>query len=457
MDKEQQIKLGTAPVGPLLFKLALPTITAQLVNVLYNIVDRMYIGHIPENGASALTGLGVCFPVIVIVTAMASLAAAGGAPRAAIMMGQGKGCEAEKILGNCTAGLIIIGLASTLLLLLAGKPLLMLFGASENTLEYAWDYLWIYALGTIFVMISLGLNTFITAQGFTKISMMSVIIGAVCNVILDPVFIFAMNMGIRGAAVATVISQAVSALWVLRFLTGKKTMLRIRKELLRIDKKIYLPCLLLGLSPFVMQATEGIITICFNSSLLKYGGDIAVGAMTILSSVMQFTLLPVQGLTQGAQPIMSFNYGAGNTERVKKAFKILLAICLAYSAVISFTAIVFPQLFTNIFTSNAALSLYAQKALRIYMIGMVIFGIQIACQQTFVALGNAKSSLFLAVFRKILVLIPLIYIMPALFEPEDMAVFAAEPVADILAVLMTSTLFALQFRKMLYKDQSVLR
>jgi len=453
MDKEQQIKLGTAPVGPLLFKLAVPTITAQLVNVLYNIVDRMYIGHISEGGTNALTGLGVCFPVIVIVTALASLAAAGGAPRAAIMMGQEKISEAEKILGSCTAGLVLIGFASTILLLLTGKPLLMLFGASENTLGYAWDYLWIYALGTVFVMISLGLNTFITAQGFTKISMLSVIIGAVLNIILDPVFIFVLNLGISGAAVATIISQAISALWVLHFLTGRKTVLRIRKSLLRIDTGIYIPCILLGLAPFVMQATEGIITICFNASLLRYGGDIAVGTMTILSSVMQFTLLPVQGLTQGAQPIMSFNYGSGNAERVKKTFKILLTVCLAYSAAVSLTAICVPQLFTDLFTSNTELSLYAQKAMRIYMIGMVIFGIQIACQQTFVALGNAKSSLFLAIFRKILVLIPLIYIMPAVFEPKDMALFAAETVADILAVLMTSVLFALQFRKMLYKKQ----
>lgn len=452
MDKEQQIKLGTAPVGSLLFKLAIPTITAQLVNVLYNMVDRMYIGHIPEDGANALTGLGVCFPIIVIILALASLAAAGGAPRAAIMMGKGSNDTAEKILGSCTSGLIIVGALATALLLLFGKPLLLLFGASENTIEYAWGYLSVYAIGTVFVMISLGLNTFITAQGFTKISMLSVVIGAVLNVILDPVFIFAFDMGITGAAIATVISQTISALWVLRFLTGNRTMLRIRRKYLKIDRDIYLPCILLGLSPFVMQATEGIITICFNSSLLKYGGDIAVGAMTILSSVMQFSLLPVQGITQGAQPIMSFNYGAKNPERVKKTFRILLAVCLGYSATISLTAIFVPQFFTGLFTTDAGLALYSQKALRIYMIGMVIFGIQIACQQTFVALGNAKSSLFLAVFRKIIVLIPLIYILPHFTEQKDLAVFTSEPAADILAVMMTSLLFALQFKKMLYKD-----
>lgn len=454
MDKQQQIKLGTSPVGPLLFKLAIPTITAQVVNVLYNMVDRIYIGHIPGDGANALTGLGVCFPIIVVIIALASLSAAGGAPRAAIMMGRGNNDTAEKILGNCTAGLVITGLLATLFLLLSGEQLLLLFGASGNTVGYAWAYLRIYALGTVFVMISLGLNAFITAQGFTKVSMMSVVIGAVLNIILDPLFIFAFKMGISGAAVATVVSQAISALWVLKFLTGKRTLLHIKKSYMKISKEIYLPCLMLGLSPFVMQATEGIITICFNSSLLKYGGDIAVGAMTILSSVMQFALLPVQGLTQGAQPIMSFNYGAGNTERVKKTFKILLGVCLAYSAVISLTAIIVPQLFTNLFTSNADLSFYAQKAMRIYMIGMVIFGIQIACQQTFVALGNAKSSLFLAVFRKIIVLIPLIYILPHFLEQKDMAVFTAEPVADILAVMMTSLLFILQFRKMLYKENT---
>ncbi len=452
MDKEQQIKLGTEPVVPLLFKLAIPTITAQVINVLYNMVDRIYIGHIPENGASALTGLGVCFPIIVIILALASLAAAGGAPRAAIMMGKGSSDTAEKILGSCTSALLLTGLLATAALLLFGKPLLLLFGASENTITYAWDYLWIYSLGTTFVMVSLGLNMFITAQGFTKVSMMSVVIGAVLNITLDPVFIFVLGLEIKGAAIATIISQLVSAIWVLRFLTGKRTALRIKKEYLKIDRSIYLPCLLLGLSPFVMQATEGIITICFNSSLLKYGGDIAVGAMTILSSVMQFALLPVQGLTQGAQPIMSFNYGAGNTERVKKTFKILLGVCLAYSATVSLTAIFIPQLFTNLFTSDAVLGLYAQKALRIYMIGMVVFGIQIACQQTFVALGNAKSSLFLAIFRKIIVLIPLIYILPHFMEQKDLAVFTAEPAADILAVLVTSTLFTLQFKKMLYKE-----
>lgn len=455
MDNEQQLKLGTAPVGQLLFKLAIPTIAAQVVNVLYNMVDRIYIGHIPGEGAAALTGLGVCFPIIVIILALASLAAAGGAPRAAIMMGKGSNDTAENILGNCTSGLVIIGFLATAVLLIFGKPLLLLFGASTNTVMYAWDYLRIYAIGTIFVMISLGLNAFITAQGFTKVSMMSVVIGAGLNIILDPVFIFALHMGIQGAAIATVLSQAVSAIWVLHFLTGKRSLLLIKKQYLKISRDIYLPCLLLGLSPFVMQATEGVITICFNSSLLKYGGDIAVGAMTILSSVMQFSMLPLQGLTQGAQPIISYNYGAENRQRVKKTFVILLSVCLSYSAIIGLMSICAPQVFTSIFTSDVALGIYSQKALRIYMAGTVIFGIQIACQQTFVALGNAKSSLFLAVFRKIIVLIPLIYILPHFMVQKDTAVFMAEPIADILAVTVTSLLFIVQFKKMMHLNPKV--
>lgn len=453
MDNEQQVQLGTAPVGRLLFKLAIPTIAAQVVNVLYNMVDRIYIGHIPGEGAIALTGLGVCFPIILIILAMASLAAAGGAPRAAIMMGKGSNDDAERILGNCTSGLVLIGLASTIVLLVVGKPLLMLFGASDNTVIYAWDYLKIYAIGTVFVMISLGLNAFITAQGFTKVSMLSVVIGAGLNIILDPIFIFALHLGIKGAAIATILSQAVSAIWVFRFLTGKRTLLLIKKEYLKINFGIYLPCLTLGLSPFMMQATEGIITICFNSSLLKYGGDIAVGAMTILSSVMQFSLLPLQGLTQGAQPIISYNYGAENRQRVKKTFTILLATCLGYSAIMGSLSVCVPQIFTSLFTTDAALSAYSQSVLRIYMIGTIIFGIQIACQQTFVALGNAKSSLFLAVFRKIIVLIPLIYILPNFMAKKDIAVFMAEPIADILAVTVTSLLFFTQFKKMLYNEQ----
>lgn len=447
--QKKETNLGKDPVGRLLFRLAVPAITAQIVNVLYNMVDRMYIGHIPKIGAAALTGVGVTFPIIMVISAFAALMAMGGAPKASIMMGKGDRETAEKILGNCTSGTIAAGLILTVLLLIFGRDLLMLFGASENTIGYADTYMKIYACGTLFVQIALGLNTFITTQGFAGTSMLSVVIGAVTNIILDPIFIFGFDMGVSGAALATIISQALSAVWVLLFLTGKKTTLKIRKKYLKIDPRLYGSCLALGMSPFIMQATEGAITVCFNSSLLRYGGDIAVGAMTILSSVMQFSMLPLQGLTQGAQPIVSFNYGAGNMERVKKAFFLLLRACVIYSTLLWAVAVFAPQVFIMIFTSDADLSAYTEWAMRIYMAMSLIFGIQVACQQTFIALGNAKTSLFLAVLRKIILLIPLIFVLPLFFTDKAMAVFLAEPVADTLAVATTATMFFVQFRKLL--------
>lgn len=447
--QKKETNLGKDPVGRLLFRLAVPAITAQIVNVLYNMVDRMYIGHIPKIGAAALTGVGVTFPIIMVISAFAALMAMGGAPKASIMMGKGDRETAEKILGNCTSGTIAAGLILTVLLLIFGRDLLMLFGASENTIGYADTYMKIYACGTLFVQIALGLNTFITTQGFAGTSMLSVVIGAVTNIILDPIFIFGFDMGVSGAALATIISQALSAVWVLLFLTGKKTTLKIRKKYLKIDPRLYGSCLALGMSPFIMQATEGAITVCFNSSLLRYGGDIAVGAMTILSSVMQFSMLPLQGLTQGAQPIVSFNYGAGNMERVKKAFFLLLRACVIYSTLLWAVAVFAPQAFIMIFTSDVDLSAYTEWAMRIYMAMSLIFGIQVACQQTFIALGNAKTSLFLAVLRKIILLIPLIFVLPLFFTDKAMAVFLAEPVADTLAVATTATMFFVQFRKLL--------
>lgn len=447
--QKKETNLGKDPVGRLLFRLAVPAITAQIVNVLYNMVDRMYIGHIPKIGAAALTGVGVTFPIIMVISAFAALMAMGGAPKASIMMGKGDRETAEKILGNCTSGTIAAGLILTVLLLIFGRDLLMLFGASENTIGYADTYMKIYACGTLFVQIALGLNTFITTQGFAGTSMLSVVIGAVTNIILDPIFIFGFDMGVSGAALATIISQALSAVWVLLFLTGKKTTLKIRKKYLKIDPRLYGSCLALGMSPFIMQATEGAITVCFNSSLLRYGGDIAVGAMTILSSVMQFSMLPLQGLTQGAQPIVSFNYGAGNMERVKKAFFLLLRACVIYSTLLWAVAVFVPQAFIMIFTSDADLSAYTEWAMRIYMAMSLIFGIQVACQQTFIALGNAKTSLFLAVLRKIILLIPLIFVLPLFFTDKAMTVFLAEPVADTLAVATTATMFFVQFRKFL--------
>ncbi len=450
----QKTALAEEKVGKLLFRLALPAITAQIINVLYNMVDRMYIGHIPVIGADALTGLGVTMPVIMAISAFAALVSMGGAPRASIMMGKNDLPQAEKILGNCTLLLISIAILLTFVFLTWGREILLLFGASANTIGYAWDYMQIYTLGTIFVQTALGLNAFITAQGYAKTSMYTVLIGAVCNIILDPIFIFLFDMGVRGAALATIISQAISSFWVVRFLTRDRSLLRIRPQNLRLQANVILPCLALGVSPFIMQFTESVLFVCFNTSLLEYGGDLAVGAMTILSSVMQFSMLPLQGLTQGAQPIVSFNYGAGNLHRVKRTFSLLLCACLVYSTTLWAISMFAPQLFVYIFTDTPALRDYSIWALRIYMAASLLFGIQIACQQTFIALGNAKASVFLALLRKVILLIPLIYILPQFFSDQAMAVFLAEPIADFCAVCVTGTTFFFSFRKLMRTMQT---
>lgn len=440
--------LGTEPVGKLLLKLALPTVAAQIINMLYNIVDRIYIGHIPDVGAMALTGVGVCMPLIMIVAAFAALVSTGGAPRATIFMGKGDKESAEKTLGNCFLLQILVSLGLTAILLIWNRDFLLAFGASENTIEYGVKYMNIYAVGTIFVQLTLGMNAFITAQGFAKTGMLSVLIGAVANIILDPIFIFGLHMGVEGAALATIISQALSCIWVLSFLFGKKTLLKIKKCHLGLKANIILPSLALGLSVFIMQASESIISVCFNSSLLKYGGDIAVGAMTILTSVMQFAMLPLQGLGQGAQPIISYNYGSGNANRVKAAFKLLLKASLSYAVILWLGIMFFPQIFASLFTTDAALLDFTKTALRIYMAALFLFGIQMACQMTFTALGKAKASIAVAVTRKFILLIPLIYIMPQILKNnQTIAVYLSEPIADTLAVTFTAILFVFQFKK----------
>lgn len=439
--------LGTEPVGKLLWKLSLPAIAAQIVNLLYNLVDRIYIGHMPGNGDLALTGVGVCMSVIMIVSAFAAFVSSGGAPRASMAMGRGDQNEAEKILGNSFALQILISAVLTAILLLFNRPLLLTFGASEKTIGFATEYMNIYALGTIFVQLTLGMNSFITAQGFATTGMLSVLIGAICNIILDPIFIYGFHMGVKGAALATIISQAASTVWILRFLTGRKTVLRIRRKNLRLEARVLLPSFALGLSSFIMQASESAILICFNSSLLKYGGDVAVGAMTILSSVMQFSMLPAQGLGQGAQPITSYNFGARNTERVKKTFKLLLTATLGYTMAIWVLVMLFPQMFARIFVPNQELIAFTSWALRIYCAGMGLFGAQVACQLTFTSIGNAKASIMVAVMRKFILLIPLIYILPQFLSNKTMGVYLAEPVADIISVLFTAVLFYFQFRK----------
>lgn len=441
--------LGTAPIGKLLLKLSIPTVIAQLINMLYNVVDIIYIGHIPGEGSLALTGVGVCMPIIMIVTAFAALISSGGAPRASICMGKQDNKSAEQILGNCFSLQIVVSIVLTVVLLIWNKDLLMAFGTSKNTLGYATDYMRIYALGTLFVQLTLGMNAFITAQGFTTTSMVSVLIGAICNITLDPVFIFVFNMGVKGAALATVLSQAISTIWVVVFLSGKKTQLHLRKKYMGLKPKIFLPCVALGLATFIMQASESVVTVCFNSSLLHYGGDIAVGAMTILTSVMQFAMLPLQGIAQGSQPIASYNYGAKNADRVKKTFRLLVITCLTYSTLLWATVQIIPKVFVSIFTSDAKLVAFTAPMLKIYLGGLFLFGIQIACQITFTSLGKAVNSIIVAVVRKFVLLLPLIYIMPHVVSNPTIGVYMAEPIADIIAVLFTSVLFTFQFKKAL--------
>lgn len=443
--------LGTEPVGKLLLKLAVPTVIAQLINMLYNVVDRIYIGHIPGEGSMALTGIGVCLPIIMIVSAFASLVGSGGAPRSSIFMGKGDMQSAEKTLGGCFALQVILSVLLTAVLLIWNEDLLLMFGASENTIAYAVEYMNIYAVGTLFVQLTLGLNAFITAQGNSKVGMLTVLIGAVSNIILDPLFIFVLKMGVRGAALATIISQGISCVWCVSFLSGKKAVVQLKRCNMKLNPKIVLPCVALGLSAFVMQSSESVIFVCFNSSLLKYGGDIAVGAMTICTSVMQFAVLPMQGISQGAQPISSYNYGAGNVVRVKKTYRLLLACCFCYSTILWAAIMLAPGVFARMFSPDPVLIDYAAVALRIYCGALFMMGIQIACQMTFVSIGNAPCSIVVAVVRKFALLLPLIYLMPRLMQDQTRAVYTAEPIADFIAVSFTIVLFSVQFKKALQK------
>ncbi|BDR73704.1 MATE family efflux transporter [Clostridium tetani] len=441
----EENRLGTENIKSLLFSLAMPAIIGQLVSLLYNMVDRMYIGHIPKIGGDALTGIGVTAPILIIISAFSVLVGMGGAPIASIKMGEKDDKGAEKIIGNCFVALIIISVILTGFLMIFNEKLLIMFGASDKTLPYALEYMKIYTIGTIFVQLAIGMNPFISSQGFAKISMITVSIGAIINIVLDPIFIYGFKMNVKGAALATIISQAISAIWVIYFLKGNKTNLKLRRENFKLDRNIMGATLLLGLSPFVMQITESFIIIAFNSSLQKYGGDVAVGAMTILSAAMQFTFLPLSGLTQGAQPIMSYNYGAGNKERMKDTFKYLCISTVVYSTLFWLFIMIAPQVFSQLFTNNKDIIDMATQGLRIYMGGAFALGIQIACQQTFIALGNAKTSLFLALLRKVFLLIPLVFILPKIIPNRVFAVFLSEPISDIIAAIVTGILFYRQF------------
>lgn len=444
--------MGSGNVKKLLASLAVPAVVAQVINLLYNIVDRIYIGHIPKIGASALTGVGLFMPILMLINAFAMLAGSGGAPRAAIAMGKKDNDTAEKIVGNCFSLLLGFAVVLTAVFYFSAPALLRLFGASSVTLPYAVDYARIYILGSVFVLIVMGMNPFITTQGFAKISMLTTVIGAVINIILDPVFIFVLEMGVKGAALATVLSQAVGALWILRFLSGKKTILRLKKENMRLILNVILPCLGLGISTFVMLSTESLLSISFTSSLSRYGGDIAVGAMTIITSVSQLVTMPLQGICQGGQPIISYNYGAGNKSRVKEAFFTQFGTCILYTTLFWAALMIVPQIFAGMFTNDIALMKYTTWAIRIYMAGIFSVGFQISCQQSFMALGQAKVSLLLACLRKIILLIPLIFILPLFFADKVFAVFLAEPVSDIVAAAVTTITFLTQFNKILKKE-----
>ena len=442
--------MAEGSIGRWMFRLAAPAVVAQVINLLYNVVDRIYIGHMPGVGATALTGVGLCMPILMLVNAFAMLSGAGGAPRAAIAMGRGDNPVAERITGNCLTMLVGIAVVLTAVFYTFAPALLRLFGASDATLPYALSYTRIYVLGSVFVLIVLGMNPFITTQGFSKFSMLTTIIGAVCNIILDPILIFGLKMGVAGAAVATVLSQGVSAVWVLLFLCGERTRLRLRPENLRPRAKVILPCLALGVSSFVMNATESLLSISFNASLSRYGGDVAVGAMTIITSVSQLISMPNQGICQGGQPLMGYNFGAGRPDRVKKAFSYQLGICAGYSTLFFVAVMLFPHFFVHIFNSDPALVDYTVWGMRIYMAGIFASGFQTGCQQAFVALGQAKVSLLLACERKLVLLIPLIFLLP-LFMPDNkvFAVFLAEPVSDILAAATTVTVFVTRFNKIM--------
>ncbi|SUY46125.1 mate efflux family protein [Clostridium putrefaciens] len=445
--------LGKGSVGKILLRLALPAIVAQLVNVLYNIVDRIFIGRMPS-GDIAMAGVGIAFPIIMLVSAFSALIGMGGAPLAAIKMGEGDNTAAEKIMGNSFSMLLILGTILTILFMIFKEPILWAFGASEATINFALDYLNLYLVGTIFVQIAPGMNTFIYTQGFAKIGMATVITGAVINIILDSIFIFVFDMGVKGAALATIIAQVVSALWVFHFLIGNKSIIKIKRKYLVPDLNIVLSIIALGVPPFIMHSTESIVLIVLNNKVQVYGGDLAVGAMTIMSSIMQIVTLPIIGLSQGAQPIISYNYGAGNLHRVKKTFKILFINCITYTIIMWGLLMLFPKVFVSIFNNKSELLQITSMSIRIFFSGILLFGAQIACQQTFLALGQAKISLIMALLRKVVLLIPLIFILPIFFEDKLKAVLLAEPISDVLAAITTSICFYIFYKRNLVDGAS---
>ncbi|MCK9287014.1 MAG: MATE family efflux transporter [Sphaerochaetaceae bacterium] len=447
MESQHTSRLGIEPVGCLMAKLAFPSIIAQLINVLYNMVDRIYLGHIPDIGKEALTGVGVAFPIIMIIAAFSAFTGRGGAPLAAIAMGKGDKTRAELFLGNSITYLLIISILLTVGFSIFKVPVLYAFGASDQTIGHATTYIGIYLIGTVFVQLSLGLNNFISAQGFAKTAMWSILIGAIANIILDPIFIFLFDLKVAGAAIATIISQALSAVWIFYFLLSKKSTIRIRFPRMRIQYPIVAKILSLGISPFVMYATESAIIIVFNFGLQRYGGDLYVGAMTIMNSVMQLMVVPLQGFTQGIQPIISYNYGARKFDRVKKTVLITVIVAFLFSSMGWLLSSIFPRIFASWFTTDMQLIGLVEKALPIFVGGMWLFGIQIACQTAFLGLGQSRISLFIALLRKVILLIPLALILPRFFGV--MGIFWAEPVSDIISASTSGLVFLFSYKKIL--------
>ena len=454
MEQTKEQKLSTMPLPRLMASLAIPSVIAQLINVLYNIIDRMYIGHIPGSGPVALTGVGLTFPIITLISAFSAFIGAGGAPLASISLGKGDRNRAEKILGNGVSVLLIFSASLTVLFMLFRRPLLYMFGASDQTIHYGVDYITIYLVGTVFVQLALGLNMFITSQGQARTAMLSVLIGAIINIILDPVFIFALHMNVQGAALATVISQAVSATWVVHFLSSEKSAIQIRRKNMVPDLSIIKSIMALGISPFIMQATESAISIVLNRGLSMYGGDLYVGSMTILQSVMQLIVIPVQGFTQGVQPIISYNFGARKFDRVKKTYRMTICFTFAVATFLCILTLFFPGLFAGIFTTDQELIALVKKVMPIFMAGIAVFGIQMGCQTTFMGLGQAKISLFIALLRKVILLIPLALILPKFFGV--MGIYYAEPISDITAAT-TATILFLCVRKRIVSEDALKR
>ncbi|MEY8322598.1 MATE family efflux transporter [Lachnospiraceae bacterium 54-11] len=449
-NENRERRMATESIGKLMLSMAIPSVIAQIINILYSIVDRIYIGHIEGVGMEALTGVGVTFPIITLISAFSAFVGVGGAPLASIWLGKGDRKRAETILGN---GVTMLAAFTVLLMVVFyafQRPLLYMFGASDATIDYAVDYISVYLVGTIFVELALGLNTFIISQGQSRIAMMAVLIGAVANIVLDPIFIFVFHMGVKGAARATVISQLLSALWTVGFLVSSRSSLTIKKEALKPDWPVIGRIMALGVSPFIMRATESLISIVLNSGLQRYGGDIYVGSLTIMQSVMQMYAAPIGGFTQGVQPIISYNFGAGNFDRVKKLYRRMIGICFAFSAGATALVIIFPEFFASMFTNDAELITLVGKMMPIFMCGMLVFGLQNGIQPTFLALGQAKISLFIAVFRKVILLVPLALILPLRFGV--MGIYYAEPISDILSATVASVLFFTHIKKIVSRE-----